>query len=144
MCQRRKILTSNALDYEATAQSFLSKPGTRHRPVRKCQRGCCGQSNWIIGGNFASTGCWCAHGLLAGCPSRLRRQLRIPAILPLLVTKENHALVVAGVPRVARQRIPANSFAEKPEPAKCSVAKILALFGDTLNIGSLGRYLHSL
>ena len=30
MCQRRKILTSYALDDELAAQSFLTKPRTRH------------------------------------------------------------------------------------------------------------------
>jgi hypothetical protein len=74
----------------------------------------------------------------------LRSQLRIPAMLPVLATKENDALSADCVTRVARQRIPASPLAEKLESAKRGEVELLASFADTLNIGYLDRYLHSL
>jgi hypothetical protein len=65
-------------------------------------------------------------------------------MLPLLATKENDALGADRVTRVARQRILANPLAENPESAKRGVVELLACFADTLNIGYLDRYLHSL
>ena len=48
------------------------------------------------------------------------------------------------MPRVVSQRSLASLLAEKPESAKRGEVKLLAYFADTLNIGYLDRYLHSL
>ena len=48
------------------------------------------------------------------------------------------------MPRVVSQRSLASPLAEKPESAKRGEVELLASFADTLSIGYLDRYLHSL